>query len=135
MNLSFMKMPLARGALRRFAPALLALGLAGGLLGSGTFGLPESYTWHKRPKPVCTPACASRSKCILQACAYTGTCPPTTLGFCARKCQSNQDCLKPDGTASGQFCNCESGGDDCRVVDSRAHPNIPVNVCFDPAAD
>jgi hypothetical protein len=116
------------------APAALALGLGVGLLGAGngTFGLPESYTWHRKPSPVCTPPCDGHSKCVLHACAYTGTCPSDSPGFCLRKCQSNKDCQHRDGSSSGLFCNCESGGPGCRVASPQAHPNIPVNVCYDP---
>jgi len=121
-------------SLRWAASAALVLGLAGGLMGSGTFGVPESQLWYKKPKAVCQPACDGKSKCVLHACAYTGSCPPSTPGFCLKKCHRNKDCLNPDGSASGQFCNCESGGSNCTVANTQSLPNIPVNVCYDPTA-
>jgi hypothetical protein len=124
----------APAALRRVASGTLGVALVCGLLGSGTFGLPENFTWHKKPNPVCDPVCAPKFKCVLHACAYTGACPPTTPGFCLKKCHSNQDCLNPDGSSSGQVCNCESGGANCTVANSASLPNIPVNVCYDPTA-
>jgi len=94
-------------------------------------GLAASTALGRKPRAVCEPACGKGSVCVPPACAYTGQCAPDSPGVCMQRCSGAADCRD----AKASFCSCDPDSErqGCRRPDPQVHPNLPYNVCYDPA--